>query len=305
MVDDRLSYNGLHKAKDRGIQDILEMHLKSRSIDYNVSGEEQGDHSGIITGCNSRQDRKIVPSRTIEDNLISYTAITADPTPHEEQYLGLKSFLTACNGTYRSELMQLLFPVFSIFVVEQIEMDHFVSAQTFFNKYYSEHEEKYEKEVNELLLLTKSKDFVNEKSKIAHLKQKKCRIVLSSKIFNYLIQHLRNNNHSLLLQTINKNIDIKILDDPRQVDNKEWTEDDFEKNEQIFGDDEEVNKLNGYIQKVEKASKTKPSITLYSFVNSYQGYVVLVHRLSFLCLCKNRHACKMQDMQVNKTQVES
>lgn len=281
MVDERFSYNARQKGKNRDIQDILEMHLKNRSIDSCIEMEEKGRNElqTHAAGPNSTKEaqqghgsQQQQDSKSLEGNLITYASLKNELDLYDEQYLSLKTFLTACNGTYRAELLQILFPIFSVFVTEQLDMEQLSSAQTFFQKYYSDHEEKYKRELEDLLQLMKVNEFDNIfKARLVDFKSRKFSVTLSSKTFGYLMQHLRNNNHSLLLQTINKNLDIKTLDKSKLEGGTEWMSGEAMELGDAASEDGDVRLLNESIQRVDAASKTKPSITLYSFVNAYQG----------------------------------
>lgn len=266
MVEGRISYNALHKTSSNDIQNVLEMHLKNRSIDNSIL--EEGERS--IDSPNPRLVDKANGSQNSDGNLVTYSAITADKLSYEEHYLSLKSFLAACNGTYRSELLQLLFPVYSVFVVEQFEMDQQSTALAFFQKYVSDHDGRYKRDIEDLLQLLKSHGSEEHtKMKLTEMKKRRFNIVLTSKIVNYLMQHLRNNNHSVLLQTINKNLDIRILDESKYDTEKNWVTDNLM--EIGINEDDETKKMRDSIKSLDSLSKTKPSITLHSFVNAYQG----------------------------------
>ena len=276
MVEERFSSR--QKGKNRDIQDILEMHLKNRSIDSCIEMEEkEGNELQTHAEPNSTKWghglQQQPDNKSLEGNLITYTSLKNEVDSYDEQYLSLKTFLTACNGTYRAELSQILFPIFSVFVTEQLDIEQLSSAQTFFQKYYNDHEEKHKRELEDLLQLIKVNEFDSIfKARLFDLKSRKFSVTLSSKIFGYLMQHLRNNNHSLLLQTINKNLDIKTLDDSKLEGATEWMSGEaMELGDADAPEDNDVRLLKESIQRVEAASKTKPSITLYSFVNAYQG----------------------------------
>ena len=278
MVEERFSCNARQKGENRDIQDILEMHLKNRSIDSCIEMEKkEGNELQTHAGPNSTTrwghgSQQQPDNMSLEGNLITYASLKSEVDSYDEQYLSLKTFLTACNGTYRAELLQILFPIFSVFVTEQLDMEQPSSAQTFFQKYYNDHEEKHKRELEDLLQLIKVNEFDSIfKARLFDFKSRKFSVTLNSKIFGYLIQHLRNNNHSLLLQTINKNLDIKTLDDSKFEGATEWMSGEAMEFGEAVPEDNDVRLLKESIQKVEAASKTKPSITLYSFVNAYQG----------------------------------
>ena len=268
MVEGRTTYNGLDQTKDNAIQNVLQMHLKNRSIDCSFTTKEEGREGNGLDMTRLKLCDKTIGSRSNESNLVTYNSIVNDTVSHEEHYLSLKSFFAACNGAYRSELLQLLFPIYSVFVLEQVEMEQKASAQAFFQKYIGDHDERYKRDTEELLQLLKSSD-EQSKAKLVNMKKKKFHVVLTSKTVNYLMQHLRNNNHSVLLQTINKNLDIRILDDSNYDAGQDWlinTPVEIDPNE-----DEHVRVLKDSIKKLDTLSKTKPSVTLHSFVNAYQG----------------------------------
>lgn len=269
MVENRTTYNGLHKTKDDDIRNVLDMHLKSRSIDHSflMDGESRED---ALDMTKSRVDDKINGSQNNESNLVTYSSIVADKISYEEHYLSLKSFLAACNGTYRAELLQLLFPVYSVFVIEQIEMGQSAQALEFFQKYIGDHDERCKRDMEELLRLFKSNGSDERaKNKLTEMKKKRYSVVLTSKTVNYFMQHLKSNEHSVLLQTINRHLDIKILDESKFGMDKNWVIDSPMELDLI--EEESLRQLRHSLKKLDTLSKTKPSITLHSFVNAYQG----------------------------------
>ena len=269
MVESRTACNGLEESNDTSIQNVLEMHLKTRSIDNSfVTAERTTEFGGLTTMTRSKLSENTVVSQGNDSNLITYNSIVTDSISYEEHYLSLKSFFAACNGAYRSELLQLLFPIFSVFVVEQVDMEHHTSAQTFFQKYIGDHDERYKRDIGDLMQLLKSSD-EQLQCRIVEMEKKTFNVVLTSKTLNYLMQHLRNSNNSVLLQTINKHLNIRILDESKYDLDQYWvTESPSEMDEE---EDNEVSLLRESIRKLDTLSKTKPSIILHSFVNAYQG----------------------------------
>ena len=269
MVENRTAYNGLDETSNTSIQNVLETHLKNRSIDCSfITGEENGDFDGLATMTRSKLCDNTVGSQSNESNLVAYNSIVTDTISYEEHYLSLKSFFAACNGAYRSELLQLLFPIYSVFVVEQVDMDQQATAQAFFHKYIGDHDERYKRDIGELVQLLKSNEG-QSRNKVGEMRKKTFNVVLTSKTANYLMQHLRNNNHSVLLQAINKHLNIRILDESKYDIDRNWvTETPMEID---IKEDEEVRLLKESIKKLDTMSKTKPSIILHSFVNAYQG----------------------------------
>ena len=270
MVESRTAFNGLDEANDTSIQNVLEMHLKNRSIDSSfMTVEGNGECDGLAIMQRSKCCDNTFGCQANESNLVAYNSLVPDTISYEEHYLSLKSFFAACNGAYRSELLQLLFPVYSVFVVEQVDREQAASAQTFFQKYIGDHDERYKRDIGELLQLLKSNE-EQLRCKVDEMKKKTFNVVLTSKTVNYLLQHLRNNNHSVLLQTINKYLNIRILDDSLYDPDQNWATE--TPTEVDIKEDEQVRLLKESIKKLDTLSKTKPSIILHSFVNAYQGY---------------------------------
>eukprot|EP00794_Sanderia_malayensis_P005269 gene5269-5935_t len=275
------------------IMNTVDFHLENRSI--HTLGIETRQFETELGPLESPLIANITHAL---ENLITYSSQRNDLNIHEEQYRNLKTFLAACNGAYRAELLSLLYPIFSIFIMDLLEMEQTALAFSFFNKYSCDHEEMHKKDLDIWLQLFNSCDnssnSVNVSSSVVastltDLKNRKFSVALNGKVFGYFMQHLRNNNHSLLLQAINRNINIKITDESKNYESNIKLSKDYDGNESEvnsdIANDIEVKFLKECIEQVENTSKAKPSVTLYSFSNAFQGLsaVKFSPNSNFLC----------------------
>ncbi len=265
-----------HDGKRAEVDEIVELYLRGRSIG-NLDADDEDVENGSPSFSKSDKSFGISKNFAINltdsvENLVTYASQRNDLNVHEEQYVSLKTFLAACNGAYRAELLSILFPIFTVFVIDLLELEQQTLAITFFNKYSCDHEEFHKSELERILRLLNRNDSTHVS--LAEIKSKRFSLDLSGKIFGYLIQHLRNNNHSLLLQAINKNLDIRTFEGSKvDIDDQDdnANEDKNQPTDNDDDDDVEVRCLRESLEKIEHVNKVKPSITLYSFANAFQG----------------------------------
>ena len=291
------------QQKKDEIKDIAISHLCRRAIEPFENSEnstfslERNDPNNSVKGGGQHARQRsaydlqgYLLNSKMEDspgmgNLVSFGAKKSDFNSHEEQYISLKAFLAASNSTYRRELMDLVFPVFTLLIVDLVSKGSWLNAQAFFTKYSHDHEDSHGGDLEQLSKLVNTKELHSEERIIIEeIKHKKFKLLLSSKVFGYLLQHLRNNNHSLLLQMINKSIEIKTVDNsgPRPEEeeleiNSGFTDANLKEANAEFrsglsnGYDYVVQDLEDVISKLNFTRTIKPSICLYSFVNAFQG----------------------------------
>jgi len=209
-----------------------------------------------------------------DKNAVSFASMKIESDAYEEQYLSLKLFLAGCNSHYKRELACIMFPMFVHFYLDLIHKPDLVAAQSFYNKFNTEHDESLKKDVLRNLIKITSATQIQLYSNIHSFRKHKFILKLSTQVYMYLIEHLRHGNYTLVLQTFNTHFILKsstslpINTNGHNINNKieqprkSLTAD---KKEELVTLEKTIKDMNN------TAHVLKPSICIFSFVNAYEG----------------------------------
>lgn len=112
---------------------------------------------------------------------------------------------------FRSELSLLLYPVFVNLFIELVLSGHSKKAQEFFYGHHQKQESFYEEELLMLKSITSPQQMI--KSEIFEVFRKnKFTIRISSDSFQCLVKHLQINQHTLILNIVNKFLNLDVFD---------------------------------------------------------------------------------------------
>ena len=208
-------------------------------------------------------------------NSVTFSSVRTEANAYEEQYISLKAFLAACNCSYRKELAGMMFPIFVNFYLDLVLKEETSAAQTFYSKFAHDHEDLH-RDLIKTLSTTTSPALVELNCSVKEFKEQKSRLNLSLKVYNYLLQHLRHGNYTLVLQTMNQRISVNTNQegDLLNVVNSELCQDFDDYDEISLCSQEEQSKVEALQKSIMDMNNLKtnnPSICLYTFQNTNQG----------------------------------
>ncbi|KAF2368923.1 TFIID subunit TAF5 NTD2 domain [Trinorchestia longiramus] len=188
----------MKKEKVEKIQNSLSEYLKKRNYEAFCSTSEVSEKEVGMLG--------LLESST--PNSLSYSSPAASALHMEHQFARLKAWMMEASEPCRSELSQLLFPLFVHIYLELGSSATKSAANSFFNKNFSVFRVNREYEQTLRQLVSNSGDV--SQTVVRCLRSGKYQIRVSdSSTLQYLLRYLRSSNNPTILQILSRYIDVE------------------------------------------------------------------------------------------------
>uniref|UniRef100_A0A6A7FVJ6 TAF5-like RNA polymerase II p300/CBP-associated factor-associated factor 65 kDa subunit 5L n=2 Tax=Hirondellea gigas TaxID=1518452 RepID=A0A6A7FVJ6_9CRUS len=265
----------MKKDKSEKIFNSLHEYLKKRNYDFQASsniGLASEQASGIFSLMDSHSP-----------NSYGFSATSANLLHVEHQFARLKSWMMEASEPCRSELSQLLFPLFVHIYLELGASNGKHAANAFFNRNYQVFRVNRDYEQTLRQLITTSATGDSNLPLIRSLRSGKYQVKLSdSNTLHYLLRYLKNSNNPTIVQILNRYIEIELDDGfvPSSVfsdlDKLSSTDDasGVGRSSCATSEDcsaEELASVDSVINNVRGLQHPGLSLALYTVVNAYNG----------------------------------
>ncbi|XP_071488673.1 transcription initiation factor TFIID subunit 5-like [Diadema antillarum] len=159
------------------------------------------------------QDSSENASNTDQDVSTVLSAYTSDGDPllYDGHYRNLKNFIEGSLDTTKSELAQILYPVFVHMYLELVYNDHEKQAETFFRAFNGEQEEYHEEDLSRLAAVTK-KDHMRHSELMMNFRTSKYVIRMSRDSYSALKRYLQDKQNSTVLNILEDHLYIDVFD---------------------------------------------------------------------------------------------
>ncbi|XP_014681181.1 PREDICTED: TAF5-like RNA polymerase II p300/CBP-associated factor-associated factor 65 kDa subunit 5L [Priapulus caudatus] len=146
-----------------------------------------------------------------ETSVVCYSSVSGDATQCDQQFSRLKHFIGDAVEPFRSELVDVLYPMFVHIYLELIGNGQKIPAQKFYSRHHGlfTEEESCKPTISALSQVLTSYD-VNKHETVKAFKRNKYKVTLSDDALEYLLRYLKSEDNTLLLQIFNLHIQIKV-----------------------------------------------------------------------------------------------
>lgn len=228
--------------------------------------------------------RTVMQRETGARNLVSCDSCNASPDESTNQFANLAAFVTSARLEYKSDIEQIVSPVFVHLFLEMIYNGHKAEAHSFYGK----HKELIEslsgnRELLQNLTEVMSTMDVLQNPLLMTFRECKFKVEISHGALQYLLRYLQSQDTSLILKVLHFHIHIEVK---HGGNSGKAPKEEKEKNEETTAhppsemDDafEESSRAEQYAEELQKtlegarnSGSAAPSILLYTFLNAYQG----------------------------------
>ncbi|XP_071943039.1 transcription initiation factor TFIID subunit 5-like [Antedon mediterranea] len=135
----------------------------------------------------------------------------SDPTFYHEHYNNLMQFIEDSLDVQKSELSQMLYPVFVHMYLELVYNDHENQAKHFFDEYSKEQEDYHQEDLTKLSVVTK-KDHMTKNELMVCFRTSKYVIRLSRDSYQSLRRYLKDKQNSTVLTILEDHLYVDVFD---------------------------------------------------------------------------------------------
>ncbi|XP_033114696.1 transcription initiation factor TFIID subunit 5-like [Anneissia japonica] len=135
----------------------------------------------------------------------------SDPTFYHEHYNNLMQFIENSLDVQKSELSQMLYPVFVHMYLELVYNDHEQKAKHFFDEFSKEQEEYHQEDITKLSVVTK-KDHMTKNELMVCFRTSKYVIRLSRDSYQSLRRYLKDKQNSTVLTILEDHLYVDVFD---------------------------------------------------------------------------------------------
>jgi len=214
----------------------------------------------------------MLANATSTGNLVSFSSTTIDHTMAESQYTGFKIWISESEDRYKPELAQLLYPLFThLYISLLVNCSSTSPPPSPAMKFHKRHLATFQgnpefKQFIQQLAEVSSPDELDQNPTIASFRSAKYAVTLTDKTYKYLMKYLETNESALLIQILNKEVEITIGDPLGAASRQEMRAGAAVVDEQeMVGEQvgEEMERLQETIRAVREGPPSMPSIALY------------------------------------------
>ncbi|XP_070570065.1 transcription initiation factor TFIID subunit 5-like [Ptychodera flava] len=173
----------------------------------------KGTETLLRQEANISATEDVEPSNTEQDvsSVLSAYSSEGDPSKYEEYYNNVISFVESALDRYKSELAQILYPVFVHMYLELVYNGHETEAQSFFDKFHGIQEEYHQEDLVKLSTVTK-KEHMKSNELMINFRSSKFTIKMSRDSYQLLKRHLQDKQQSILLDILQEHLYIDVFD---------------------------------------------------------------------------------------------
>ncbi|XP_037775451.1 TAF5-like RNA polymerase II p300/CBP-associated factor-associated factor 65 kDa subunit 5L [Penaeus monodon] len=231
-------------------------------------------------------------------NTFTFSTTSTQHTHVDHQYVRLKSWMMEASEPCRSELSQVLFPLFVHLYLELVAATGRQAANKFFKKHYQVFlvNRDYENTLSQVVSASSinSSGDMNSSPVIQNLKSGKYLVRLSELTLNYFLRYLKSSENPTLLQIFNTYIEVEVDESGAGSSGAVFrgpdlntssstalvnghTPDSLSSDASAYAADgmdcspEELRKVKDIMARVRSAQPTAPSLCVYTVTNAYNG----------------------------------
>lgn len=247
------------------------------------SGSNPGPSSSLGASVSELALNQVLENASSSENSIHLACIDANGPQWEQQYSKFKLWISESSDSYKPELAQLLFPMFTHLYLELIVNGLIPLAQKFHKKHQSTFlgNAEFAAYIQQLQMVQTTEDIQSNLTVNAFMSCKYS-VTLSNRTFHYLMHFLRSCAHPILIHILRGKIDLKLADAlgagskmegiKRVQHEKSLKNQDSILEEQVeekVKRQDSVPSLNETIQAVRNGIAPLPSVCLYRLTSSH------------------------------------
>ncbi|XP_077997297.1 transcription initiation factor TFIID subunit 5-like [Glandiceps talaboti] len=164
--------------------------------------------------ANVSSSTEVEPTTTTEQDVssvLSAYSSEGDPSLYADNYTNLISFVETALDQYKSEIAQILYPVFVHMYLELIYNEHGKEAKSLYDRFQGIQEEYYEDDLVKLATVTK-KDHMKSNELMTNFRSSKFTIKMSRDSYQLLKRYLQDKQQSVLLDILQEHLYIDVFD---------------------------------------------------------------------------------------------
>ncbi|TRY74442.1 hypothetical protein TCAL_01301 [Tigriopus californicus] len=196
---------------DPPITGLMSQYLDRRRYPW-PSGSNPGP-SSVGASVSELALNHVIENAASSENSIHVACIDANGPQWEQQYSKFKLWISESSDSYKPELAQLLFPMFTHLYLELIVNGLSPLAQKFHKKHQSTFlgNAEFAAYIQQLQMVQTTEDIQNNLTVNAFMSCKYS-VTLSNRTFHYLMHFLRTCAHPILIHILRGKIDLKLAD---------------------------------------------------------------------------------------------
>ncbi|XP_064597611.1 TAF5-like RNA polymerase II p300/CBP-associated factor-associated factor 65 kDa subunit 5L [Liolophura sinensis] len=274
----------MKRTRHEHIHATLNQYLKRRAYtDGEVSQKRECKH------CKSLEllaVDNLVKAESGMDDILSYSSISGDATAYDQQFHRLKHFIKDAVEPHRTELKEVLYPMFVHVYLELLCNGHKMPA----HKFYARHsglaaDEEERRPFMEALIKLGGQSDIAQHREASEFRDHKYNLCLTGDSLQYLMRHLKVDDNMIMLQIFNQHFKV-ILHTDNKPNLELLTDQNGNKShssslspsppKKHTRDEVSLNLLQECIKRVRDGPPCLPSICFYTFLNAYQGLICSV-----------------------------
>lgn len=158
--------------------------------------------------------REVLNNETSADNVFTFSAHITDPIVIDQQYSKFKIWISESPDSYKPELAQLLYPVFTHLYLEMVGSGQKLPATKFLKKHQSTFlgNAEFANFLRQLSSVTLPEELARDEI-VAAYHTSKYSVTLSNRTFHYLMKYLQQDKQPpVLLQILHSKVDLRLSD---------------------------------------------------------------------------------------------
>ena len=235
--------------------------------------------------------RSVISSAASTSNIILFSYNSIDYGMAETQYTAFKLWISESEDSYKPELAQLLYPLFTHLYIALLTNCPTSPSPSPASKFHKRHlatfwgNQEFKQFIHQLGEMS-CKDDLDQNASVASFMSSKYSVTLTEKTYKYLLTYLESTDCPLLLQILNQEVDINIGDPLGAGSRQESRAGLAETAARVENSSAEMVRLREMLGEVREGPGSVPSIALYK-LTCEEGEVRCVapdERGALLCL---------------------